>query len=186
MHVRNLLARWQYFPVGLRGLLGVALACVVVAVGAHPAEAAAPPANSGLPGSSCAAAVDRDGRYTAPGPGVTTTGLGADVPAYYEIGAPAGAYAGLPPKAIMLVIHPGGWFQVGKEVLAHWARPMADRWRTSGWQTVALDYHACGQSIFDVLWFMQRVRYLYPHTVICADGLVRRRASRSAARHHAP
>jgi acetyl esterase/lipase len=137
---------------------------------AHPAEAAAPPANSGLPGSSCAAAIDRDGRYTPPRPGVATTGLGADAPAYYEVGAPSGKYTGLPPKAVMIVIHPGGWFLVGKEVLAHWARPMADRWRAAGWETVNIDYHACGQSIVDVLWFMQRVRYLHPHAVICATG----------------
>jgi acetyl esterase/lipase len=148
----------------------VAVACTLIGVGVHPAQSSTAPANSGLPGSNCAAAVDRDGRYTHPGAGVTTTGLGADAPAYYESGAPSGSYTGLPPKAIMLVIHPGGWFLVGKEVLAHWARPMADRWRTAGWQTVTIDYHACGESIVDVLWFMQRLRYLHPHDVICATG----------------
>jgi acetyl esterase/lipase len=114
--------------------------------------------------------MDRNGHYTAPGAGVTTGGLGADAPAYYEVGAPTGKYAGLPPKAIMIVIHPGGWFLVGKEVLAQSARPIANRWRGAGWQAVNIDYHACGQSIFDVLWFMQRVRYLNPHAVICATG----------------
>jgi acetyl esterase/lipase len=148
----------------------LALACSVIAAGARPAAAAGPPANSGLPGSRCAAAVDRDGRYTAPARGVTTTGLGADAPGYYEIGAPSGHYEGLAPKAIMLVLHPGGWFLVGKEVLAHWGRPMANRWRAAGWQTVNVDYRACGQSIVDVLWFMQRLRYLHPHSVICATG----------------
>jgi acetyl esterase/lipase len=156
--------------VRLRGTLGLALACVVLGVAAHPAEAGSAPANSGRPGSSCAAAIDRDGRYTAPGPGVSTSGLGADAPGYYEVGAPTGRYAGLPPKAIMLVIHPGGWFLVGKEVLAHWGRPMADRWRGAGWQTVTIDYRACDQSIGDVLWFMARLRYLHPHSVICATG----------------
>jgi acetyl esterase/lipase len=150
--------------------LVVALACAVIGVGVRPAAASSAPPNSGLPGSTCAAAVDRDGRYTAPPPGVTTTGLGADAPAYYEIGAPSGTHKNLPPKAIMLVIHPGGWFLVGKEVLAHWARPIADRWRAAGWETVNVDYRACGQSIVDVLWFMQRLRYLHPHTVICATG----------------
>jgi acetyl esterase/lipase len=70
----------------------------------------------------------------------------------------------------MLVIHPGGWFLVGKEVLAHWARPMANRWRAAGWQTVDIDYRPCGQSVNDVLLFMQRVRALHPHAVICATG----------------
>jgi dienelactone hydrolase len=148
----------------------LALVCAFIGVGIGPAAASGAPANSGLPGSRCAAAVDRDGRYTAPGPGVATTGLGEDAPGYYEIGAPTGQYKGLPPKAIMIVIHPGGWFLVGKEVLAHWGRPMADRWRGAGWQTVNVDYGACGQSIVDVLWFMQRLRYLHPHTVICATG----------------
>jgi len=169
--MRNLATECDNAGVGLgtaRRAIVVALACAVIGVGAHAAQAAAP--NSGTPGSTCAAAVDRDGRYTPPGPGVTTSGLGADAPGYYEIGAPTGKYAGVAPKAIMLVIHPGGWFLVGKEVLAHWARPMADRWRSAGWQTVTVDYRACGQSIYDVLWFMNRLRYLHPHAVICATG----------------
>ena len=162
------MARCQNVRVGLRGTVIVMLAAVVVAVSAHPASAAQP--NTGLPGSPCAGAADPGGRYTLPGAGVTTTGLGADAPAYYEIGAPSGAYTGRKPKAIMLVIHPGGWFLVGKEVLAHWARPMANRWRSAGWQTVNIDYRPCGASIVDVLWFMQRLRFLHPDAVICATG----------------
>jgi acetyl esterase/lipase len=146
----------------------VALACVLVGVPSAAADAA--PANSGLPGSACAGAIDGASRFTAPGAGVTTTGLGADAPAYYEIGAPSGVHKGRAPKAIMIVIHPGGWFLVGKEVMSHWARPMANRWRDAGWQTVNIDYRACGHSIGDVLWFMQRLRFLHPRAVICATG----------------
>lgn len=167
--MRNLPARWHNWVVGLRGKLVGVLAVAVLGVSVHPAQASAPP-NSGLPGSTCAGIADVDGHYTPPAPGVTTAGLGADAPAYYEIGAPSGSYKGLPPKAIMLVIHPGGWFVVGKEVLAHWARPDANRWRSAGWQTVNIDYRPCGQSVWDVLWFMQRVRYLHPHAVVCATG----------------
>ena len=143
------------------------MACAVIGVTAHPASAAP---NSGQRGSTCAPMVERDSKYTRPGAGVTTTGLGADAPAYYEIGAPSGRYAALPAKAIMLVIHPGGWFVVGKESVARWGRPMANRWRNAGWETVNVDYGACGASIVDVLWFMQRVRYLHPGAVICATG----------------
>ena len=120
--------------------------------------------------SSCVATAEPNARYTAPGRGVTTTGLGADAPAYYEIGAPSGRHVGKAPKAIMLVIHPGGWYVVGREVLAKWGRPMANRWRAAGWETVNIDYRACSQSIDDVLWFMARVRQLHPRAVICATG----------------
>ncbi|HUR77952.1 MAG TPA: alpha/beta hydrolase [Acidimicrobiales bacterium] len=157
--------------MGYKRLPLVMLACVLISGAGLPAAAAGgPPANSGLHGSSCAAAADTGSKFTAPDSGVTTTGLGSDAPAYYEIGAPSGAYAGRAPRAIMIVIHPGGWFFVGKEVVARWARPMANRWRDAGWQTINIDYRACGQSIVDVLWFMQRVRVLHPEAVICAVG----------------
>jgi acetyl esterase/lipase len=146
------------------------LACVLIGVVELPvAGASSAPANSGLPGSSCAATID-GAAFTPPDGGVQTTGLGADAPAYYEVGAPSGPYAGRPAKAIMLVIHPGGWYRVGKEAVAVEGRPMADRWRAAGWQTVNIDYRPCGQSIHDVFWFMQRVRHRHPAAVICATG----------------
>jgi acetyl esterase/lipase len=143
----------------------VTLASVLIGVGVVGAPAAA-----AEPSSGCVPTIEPNATFTPPGRGVTTTGLGADAPAYYEIGAPSGQYTGKRPKAIMLVIHPGGWYVIGKEVLARWARPMANRWRAAGWETVNLDYGACGQSIYDVLWFMQRVRQLHPGSVICATG----------------
>jgi acetyl esterase/lipase len=125
--------------------------------------------NSGLPGSSCAA-----GRlytpFTPPGAGVKSTGLGAEAPAYYEIGVPTGAFAGKPPKGVMLVIHGGGWFVVGKETLVP-VRSYVDNWRARGWTTLSIDYRACGQSLTDVFWFMRRVREIRPNAVVCAAGL---------------
>jgi acetyl esterase/lipase len=151
-------------------LLVATLACLLIGVVELPATAADDvPANSGLPGSRCAATND-GAKFTAPGAGVKTTTLGSDAPAYYEVGAPSGQHAGRAPKAIMIVIHPGGWYRVGKEVVAVEGRPMANRWRAAGWQTVNIDYRPCAQSIHDVLWFMQRIRHLHPAAVICAMG----------------
>lgn len=151
-----------------RVTIAVAFALLAtLAVPARPAASAAP--NSGQVGSTCAASTAGLG-FTPPGKGVATSGLGPDAPAYYEIGAPSGAFTGQTPRAIMLVIHGGGWFLVGKEVLANHGRPLANRWRRAGWQTVNVDYGACAQSVADVLWFMQRVRARNPGAVICATG----------------
>jgi dipeptidyl aminopeptidase/acylaminoacyl peptidase len=96
--------------------------------------------------------------------------MGPGAPAYYEIGAPSGAYAGKPPKGTMLLIHGGGWFVVGRETLVP-VRPYADHWRARGWTTLSVDYRACAQSIKDVSWFMTRLRVLRPHAVVCVAGL---------------
>ncbi len=108
--------------------------------------------------------------FVAPGPGVKTTGLGAGAPAYYEIGAPTGAFAGVAPKGIMLVLHGGGWRVVGKETLVP-IRGYVDRWRARGWQTVSVDYRACAQGLKDVFWFMQRIRVMRPNALVCATGM---------------
>jgi len=100
---------------------------------------------------------------------VSTTALGTDAPAYYEVGKPMGEFAGQSPKATMIVIHGGSWYTTGKEVVAAMRR-RADRWRKAGWRTINISYRACGQSIGDVLWFMQRVRDANPSAVICATG----------------
>jgi acetyl esterase/lipase len=131
------------------------------------ASAAVP--NSGQPGSTC---VSNDGglKYVAPRNGETTSGLGPDAPAYYEIGAPIGAFAGKQAKGEMLVIHGGGWHLVGKATVA-FERRHADEWRARGWETINLDYRACSQSLADVLWFKQRVRLLHPDALLCAEGI---------------
>lgn len=153
----------------MRRLL-ILLIFIAVGVGALPAAASETVGpNSGLPGSTCEAA-KLPVPYTAPGPGIATSGFGSDAPGYYEIGRPTGAFEGAKPKGIMLVIHGGAWYMVGKEAVVT-ARPSADRWRAQGWLTVSIDYRACAQSIKDVVWFMKKIRAARPDAVVCAMGM---------------
>jgi hypothetical protein len=92
--------------------------------------------------------------------GVSTTVMGADAPAYYEVGEPTGAYAGQPPKGIMLIINGGGWYMNGPGMV-NADRPDADYWRAAGWRTVNLTYRPCNQSFGDVEWFYDRARALW-------------------------
>lgn len=140
---------------------------MLTALWAAPAHAAAP--NSGQPGSAC---VGHDGGvgYTAPPNGESTTALGPNAPAYYEVGKPTGSFAGKAPKGQMLIIHGGSWHLVGKGVVAV-ERRNANRWRARGWETVNIDYRACAQSIADVRWFKNRIRVLHPNAIICAEGI---------------
>ncbi|MDP1795523.1 MAG: prolyl oligopeptidase family serine peptidase [Acidimicrobiales bacterium] len=150
-------------------VLFAVLALTLGTLGSPSAQADEVPANSGLPGSACVAAPL--GRiYTAPGAGVTTTGLGADAPAHYEIGRPTGAFQGKTPKGVMLVIHGGGWYVVGKDSVSA-IRSYADSWRARGWQTINIDYRACKQSIGDVVWFANRVHQIAPAIPMCAAGI---------------
>jgi dienelactone hydrolase len=150
---------------GKRIALIFTAAVSAVSVTVAPASAAA---NNGQPGSTC---VGHDGglRYWAPKNGEVTTGLGPDAPAYYEIGAPTGAFAGKEPRGEMLIIHGGGWHIVGRAAVA-FQRGRANVWRARGWQTVNIDYRACAQSLSDAQWFKQRVRLLHPNAPICAEG----------------
>ena len=92
---------------------------------------------------------------SAPAGDVSTDGLGAGAPAYYEIGEPTGAYAGQAPKGVMLVIHGGGWYSTGAGHVAR-MRPDADRWRARGWRTLSVTYRGCRASLSDVQWFYDR------------------------------
>ncbi len=150
-------------------LIAVVAGLVAVALAAPAAADVIPAPNSGLPGSTCQPGPVA-APYKAPGAGVTTTGLGSNAPAYYEIGSTTGAFAGKTPKGIMIVIHGGGWYAVGKELLVG-IRPYVDHWRARGWQTVSIDYRGCGQSLGDVFWFMQRIRQMRPNATICAAGM---------------
>jgi acetyl esterase/lipase len=125
--------------------------------------------NTGLDGSACKSLLWGEGSYPGLEAGVSTTSLGPDAPAYYEVGSPSGAFLGQPPKGIMIVIHGGGWFRVGKNIVAA-VRSRANRWRAAGWATVNIDYRACRTSAGDVLWFMNRIRARNPRRVICASG----------------
>ncbi|MEP6697005.1 MAG: hypothetical protein ABJA34_09030 [Pseudonocardiales bacterium] len=91
-------------------------------------------------------------------------------PAFYEVGRPTGAFAGRPPLGVMLVIHGGGWYYNGSGATQS-DRPVADRWRARGWETVNLTYHACGRSLDDVLWFYDQTRaWLGRSAIVCASG----------------
>ena len=145
--------------------LAVLVAAVLVVVGALttvPALAASTDPATCHPSAGT-------GAYT-PASGVTTTGLGADAPAYYEIGRPTGAFLNKPARGIMIVIHGGGWTVTGKASVAV-MRPYADaHWRARGWSTVNIDYRPCDKGLSDVLWFMDRLRSLRPSATICAVG----------------
>jgi acetyl esterase/lipase len=97
--------------------------------------------------------------------------FGAGVPnPYYEVGSPKGQAAGRKPKGVMLLIHGGGFVQVGP-LWTLGMRADADFWRSQGWETINFDYQGCWQSFFDVLAFYYRVRQVMGlHAVICADG----------------
>lgn len=122
-----------------------------------------------LPGSTCEAVVSTT-IPPPPGPGVSTTWYGPEAPASYELGSPTGIFAGQRPRGVMLVIHGGGWANVGPYEVAS-VRAQANRWRERGWSTVNIDYRACGQSVGDVLWFYDRTRQVSGSLPICAHGM---------------
>ena len=148
-------------------LVTLILAASLAVAAAVPASADPIPANSGLPGSACEPTNLADS-YTAD-PTTSSTALGPDAPAFYELGMPTATYKGKAPKAVMLLIHGGGWFRTGKDYVAGY-RSAANDWRSRGWMTVNLDYRGCDKSLADVLWFMKRVRELHPTRRVCAAG----------------
>jgi acetyl esterase/lipase len=125
------------------------------------------PINSGTRGSRCEPS-DGGLVWTAPDDGVSTSALGA-APAYYEVGHPSGAHEGQPAKGVMLTIHGGGWYVVGKAAVAA-ERRVADTWRARGWKTVNVTYRGCADSLDDVLWFFDAVADRYPTLPVCASG----------------
>jgi acetyl esterase/lipase len=89
---------------------------------------------------------------TAPTPaGTSTTALGPQ-PAGYELRAPAGH-----PHGVVLVIHGGGWVDVGPGQL-DFGNVEAERWVRAGWATANLDYRACAQSLPDVVRLHDAIR----------------------------
>ena len=78
--------------------------------------------NSGQPDSICTGQVVASDGSALPA-GVSTNHPGfAGAPAYYEVGLPTGAYAGQPPRGVMLVIHGGGWSPPGSVACRRCAR----------------------------------------------------------------
>jgi acetyl esterase/lipase len=113
-------------------------------------------ANSALPDSMCVANPQLPAK---PRKDLDDAALGA-MPFHYEVGAPSGAYAGQPPRGVLILLHGGGWSSNGGGA-AQDLRRDADRWRTRGWRTVNSSYRACGSSLTDVLSLYDRVRETY-------------------------
>jgi Prolyl oligopeptidase family len=126
--------------------------------------------NSGQADSICTPVMSAPNGSPLPA-GVTTSHPAyTGAPGYYEIGTPTGAFAGRPPRGIMLVIHGGGWASIGGGPVQG-MRHDADRWRARGWTTVNITYRGCGRSVADVLWFYDRTRAAIPADArICAIG----------------
>jgi acetyl esterase/lipase len=126
--------------------------------------------DSGQPDSICRGMYAPTDGSPRPADVSTSNAAFAGAPAYYEIGQPTGAYAGRARRGTMLVIHGGSWVfngQGGVEAM----RPVADRWRARGFQTVNITYRPCGQSAKDVAWFYDHTRSAVgPAEKLCAAG----------------
>jgi acetyl esterase/lipase len=99
--------------------------------------------------------VSNPGSPATPRGDLDTVALGA-LPFYYEVGEPSGAYAGRPPRGVLILLHGGGWVANGGAA-AQDVRGEADRWRARGWRTVNSSYRACGSSLTDALLLYDRV-----------------------------
>lgn len=102
--------------------------------------------------------------YDGPPRESNTTLLGA-LAFGYELEAPAAQ-----PRGVMLVIHGGGWVDVGAGQLAELRREVAV-WLGRGWATANLDYRGCGSSLDDVVAAHDAIRNLVgPETPIAVVG----------------
>ncbi|MEA2131711.1 MAG: hypothetical protein QOJ85_4602 [Solirubrobacteraceae bacterium] len=125
---------------------------------------------SGQPDSVCAADPTVSDGSSLPAGVSTSHPAFPGAPDYYEVGPPAGAYAGQTPRGVMLVLHGGGWAKTGVGAV-EFVRADAERWRGRGWETVNFTYRSCGQSLDDALWFYDHARAWFdPGTKICALG----------------
>ncbi|MEY2440739.1 MAG: hypothetical protein QOJ46_165 [bacterium] len=126
--------------------------------------------DSGQPDSICRGVYAPSNGSPRPADVSTSNAAFAGAPAYYEIGQPTGAYAGMERRGTMLVIHGGSWVfngQGGVEGM----RTIADRWRARGFQTVSISYRPCGQSSKDAAWFYDHTRAAVGASEkICAAG----------------
>lgn len=75
----------------------------------------------------------------------------------HRVGLPTGQFAGQAPKGVMMVVHGGGWYDVGSARVTSMEADAA-RWQARGWMTVNVDYAAGGKSIADVTKFYDAIR----------------------------
>jgi acetyl esterase/lipase len=125
--------------------------------------------NTGQPGSTCAPT--SGGLKVAPLEPGTSTGLLGKAPAYYEVGAPSGLYAGRAAKGIIIVVHGGGWSLVGSGAVSA-ERPVADQWRNMGWTTINVTYPACNGlgELATLEWFYDRAALVAAGMPVGAEG----------------
>lgn len=155
----------------------VTILTVLGCLAGTPAQAQAQPApqlppNSGFPGSACVPVVNGTRDDVGPPPdGVSNTVLDADAPpAYYEWGQTTGDFANRPSYGLFIIVHGGFWFQTGAQAVVA-ERAGADFLRARGWQTLAVDYRGCAQSVDDLIAFYDIARKrLGPDTPICVTG----------------
>ena len=97
-----------------------------------------------------------------------------DVPAgtdpTYIWGDPAGFFDGQPPRAVIMLIHGGGWSGTDRTQLAR-AAQLGKRLQSLGYATMAVDYGAGAQGLTDVEGFYAEARRRAgPDTPLCAFG----------------
>jgi acetyl esterase/lipase len=103
---------------------------------------------------------------------VETTPLGAQLPKGVKaaLGMPSGKFAGQPPKAVLLIIHGGGWLGNNPAQFTV-SLTVAKGYQNLGYETVAVEYRAGAQGIEDVDGIYRRVRRMVgPRMPICATG----------------
>lgn len=81
-----------------------------------------------------------------------TTSLGV-LGATYELYPPAAR-----PRGVMVILHGGGWVDVGPGQVAYVRRTLLPTWLQHGWAAVIVGYRGCRQSIDDVLRVYDAVR----------------------------
>ncbi len=151
--------RRQTAPAFIFVLAVIACLALVPAAGAKQKVKSQPhkSPNTGAPGAPCKP-VAFEGKRPAPGGAVDTTILGPDAPAPYEMGGATNAEdRDAPPRRVMIFIHGGAWYVVGREALEV-QRTLADQWRGAGWQTYSTSYRGCRKSVQDVVKFYDLIR----------------------------
>ncbi len=121
--------------------------------------------NTGARDSTCHGNT-RAGQPTPADASTTVLGL---MPALYEVREPSGQSVGQAAKGVVLLLHGGGWFNVGPAGIEA-ERANADRWRARGWRTVNATYRACAYSFLDAAAFMSKVTAKWPGLPSCVTG----------------